>query len=115
MQAEHAEKARAEEKLAGSASRAEAQTFLEGLASRNQIFNTKEAFAMLSRELSDMMRDTVRSLGCLSSHIRIPSGVPVYSMTCEGATGRLLIWTSRCAIKSALAAEPPLDCGRRWE
>ena len=38
---------------------AEAQTHLEEVASRNQIFNVREAFAMLSRELSDTMRDTV--------------------------------------------------------
>ena len=60
MQAEDERKAQAEKKVAGSASKAEAQTYLEGLASRNQIFNVKEAFAMLSRELSDMMKDTVR-------------------------------------------------------
>ena len=62
MQAEEEEKARAEERVAGGGSKAEAQTFLEGLASRNQIFNVKEAFAMLSKELSDMMRDRVRIL-----------------------------------------------------
>ena len=59
MQAEEEKKAQAEKKVAGAGSKAEAQTFLEGLASRNQIFNMKEAFAMLSKELSDQMRDTV--------------------------------------------------------
>ncbi len=59
-QAEEEKKAQAEKKVAGGGSKAEAQTYLEGLASRNQIFNMKEAFAMLSKELSDMMRDRVR-------------------------------------------------------
>ena len=61
MQADDMKKAQAERKVAGEGSKAEAQTFLEGLASRNQIFNMKEAFSMLSRELSDMMRDRVRT------------------------------------------------------
>ncbi len=43
----------------GRTSRAEEQTYLETLASRNQIFNVREAYTMLSRELSDMMKDKV--------------------------------------------------------
>ena len=69
MQAEDTKKAQAEMKLAGDNNIAEARTCLEGLASRNQIFNMKEAFAMLSRELSDMMRDRVRGLGCLALNL----------------------------------------------
>ena len=57
--AENERKAQAELAAARSADVAEAQTHLEEVASRNQIFNVREAFAMLSRELSDMMRDTV--------------------------------------------------------
>lgn len=57
--AETERKAQAELAAARGADVAEAQTHLEEVASRNQIFNVREAFAMLSRELSDMMRDTV--------------------------------------------------------
>ncbi len=70
MQAEDERKVQAEKKVAGSASKAEAQTYLEGLASRNQIFNMKEAFAMLSRELSDMMKDMVRQTDLSHVHAR---------------------------------------------
>ena len=66
VQAEDRKKSQAEKEVAGDNSKAEARTCLEGLASRNQIFNMKEAFAMLSKELSDMMRDRVRSLSCLA-------------------------------------------------
>ena len=58
--AESERKAQAELAVGRGADAAEAQTHLEEVASRNQIFNVREAFAMLSRELSDMMRDTVR-------------------------------------------------------
>ena len=70
MQAEERRKAQAEENVAGSASKAEAQTYLEGLASRNQIFNVKEAYAMLTRELSDMMKDAVRHADVSHVHAR---------------------------------------------
>ena len=63
VQAEAQKKAEAEQQVnftPGRTSRAEAQTYLEGLASRYQIFNVKEAYTMLSRELSDMMKDRVR-------------------------------------------------------
>lgn len=69
VQAEDERKAQVEQNAAGSSGRAEARTYLEGVASRNQIFNIQEAFAMLSRELSDMMKDTVWPLDS-SHHIK---------------------------------------------
>ena len=57
--AENEQKAQAELDAGRGVYIAEAQTHLEEVASRNQIFNVREAFAMLSRELSDMMRDMV--------------------------------------------------------
>ena len=52
-------------KARAEAGGAEALSHQEKLARRNQIFNAREGFAMLSKELSEMMQCPVRALTLL--------------------------------------------------
>ena len=114
VQAEAQKKAEAEQRVnftPGRTSRAEAQTYLEGLASRNQIFNVKEAYTMLSRELSNMMKDRVRwSLHSVST----PYQANVVLTLCSSGPGKILlplVSRGRTLIASILLAEPPMGDG----
>ena len=55
------EEERAQTSSSAEAGGAEVLSHQEKLARRNQIFNTREGFAMLSKELSEMMQCPVRS------------------------------------------------------